>query len=337
MKPSQLTTHLSLSLPKLRKTLIKGPPGVGKSDLVESAARAVGADLLLSHPAVSDPTDYKGMPAVNAAGTEAHFLPFGDLNALIKAQKLTVCFLDDIGQAPHGVQAALMQLILARRVNGHRISDHVVFVGATNDTSHRAGVHSILEPVKSRWDAIVELQPDLDDWCTWALGPGNMPAELIGFISFRPELLNKFEPTRELTNSPCPRTVAAVGRWLNDWNGNLPGHAMEVLTGAAGAGFAAELLGFLQIYRSLPNIDQILLDPSRARVPTEPAALYAVTAALTRRFNAANALPVFTYAARLPKEHEVLLVKSGTRANPDLTSCREFTAWAIPNGQFLSN
>ncbi len=59
---------------------------------------------------------------------------------VVTAKRLTVVFLDDIGQSPPAVQAALMQLILARRVNGHRLSDHVVFCGATNDTMHLAGV-----------------------------------------------------------------------------------------------------------------------------------------------------------------------------------------------------
>jgi len=142
-----------------------------------------------------------------------------------------------------------MQLIQERRVNGHRISEHVVFFGATNDTSHRAGVSGILETVKSRFDIIVELVPDVDDWCSWACGPGNMPPELVGFIRFRPDLLNDFKPTRELTNSPSPRAVAAVGEWVNDGITDLP-----TLAGAAGAGFASEFIGLLKLYRSLPSI-----------------------------------------------------------------------------------
>ncbi len=43
-----------------------------------------------------------------------------------------VCLLDDLGQAPPAVQAAAMQLLLARRVNGHAVSDHVTFLAATN-------------------------------------------------------------------------------------------------------------------------------------------------------------------------------------------------------------
>src|SRR6266853_4045336 len=72
MTPKALTAHLIASLPKKRQTLIKGQPGVGKSDIVEQACAAIGADLIFSHPAVSDPTDYKGMPCVTKGGTEAH-------------------------------------------------------------------------------------------------------------------------------------------------------------------------------------------------------------------------------------------------------------------------
>jgi len=155
MRAKKLAGLLQLAFKNNHKVLIKGEPGIGKSDLVEQACADV-FDLMISHPAVSDPTDYKGMPAVFAREgmTVAEFLPFGDLLKLINAKKPTVCFIDDIGQAAPAVQAALMQLLLARRVNGHKISKDVVFCGATNDTTHMAGVSGLLEPVKSRWDTI---------------------------------------------------------------------------------------------------------------------------------------------------------------------------------------
>ena len=111
---------------------------------------------------------------------------------------------------------------------------------------------------------------------------------------------------------------------------------MEVLAGAAGAGFAAEFLGFLKIYRLLPSIDQILLDPNGAPVPKEPAACYAVAAALTRRFTRKSARAVFTYAARMNKEFEVCLVRDGIRTNEEIKSTREFTQWIVENAGVLS-
>src|SRR2546427_166951 len=84
MRPSQLRALLVTAFKHRRKVLVKGPPGGGKSDIVSQAADEVQADLLISHPAVSDPTDYKGMPAILPDG-RAEFLPFGDLNKLICA------------------------------------------------------------------------------------------------------------------------------------------------------------------------------------------------------------------------------------------------------------
>ncbi len=107
---------------------------------------------------------------------------------------------------------------------------------------------------------------------------------------------------------------------------------VEVFAGAAGQGFALEFMGFLQIYRALPNIAQILASPTTAPVPSGPAALWAVGAALARVFTKANAAPCFAYAARLPKEFEVCLIRdaqtqrAGTKE--DFSATQEFIAWA---------
>lgn len=328
MKPQSLLSLLSGAFRNGRKVLIKGAPGIGKSDIVAQAATAAGSDLVLMHPAVSDPTDYKGMPAI--VGAAAEFLPFGDLNRLIKAERPTVAFLDDIGQAPVAVQAALMQLILARRVNGHVLSPHVTFCGATNDTRHLAGCSGLIEPVKSRWDTIVELEPSIDDWTTWALDSGLVP-ELVAFIRFRPALLSAFKPTKELTNSPCPRTWASVGKWLADGVKDL-----EVLSGCVGEGAAAELIAFLQLAAELPSLDAILLDPDGTMVPTKPAQLYAVTAGLARKANKGNADRVFRYLARLPKEFEVYGVRDAVRSDKTVTQCRAFVEWSVKNADAIA-
>lgn len=328
MNPKQLQKLLATAFKARQRVLIKGPPGIGKSDIVEQAVAELDAVLQISHPAVSDPTDYKGMPAVLADG-RAEFLPFGDLNKLIQADKLTVAFLDDLGQAPPAVQAAVMQLIQARRVNGHKISDKVVFCAATNDTSHMAGVSGLLEPVKSRWDTIVDLDVSVDAWCEWALDH-DMPSELMAFIRFRPGMLCDFKPTREIKNSPCPRTVAAVGRWLNCGVKDF-----DVIAGAAGEGFATELVAFLKLYAELPSLDDIIMNPGTAPVPDQPATKYAVACGLAQKCTPETIERVFTYAQRLEKEFEVCLVRDAVRINKQNTGTRTFIAWATKNAGIL--
>ena len=329
MNAAKLATFLTQAFTASRRVLIKGKPGIGKSDIVAQAAKEADADLVLMHPSISDPTDFKGMPAVMADGTQAHFLPFGDLNRLVQADKRTVAFLDDIGQAAPAVQAALMQLILARSVNGTRISDRVVFVGSTNDTSHMAGVSGMIEPLKSRWETIVELECSVDDWCAWALA-ANMPPELVAFIRFRPALLSDFKPTKEIKNSPCPRTWAGVGNWLSAGVKDL-----EVFTGAVGEGAAVEFYSFLDLYQSLPSLDGILLNPGTAEVPEKPAALFAVSSGLARKASAANLDRVTTYLSRLPKEFEVMAMRDAVTVSKQITSSPAFVAWATKNSSVL--
>lgn len=331
MKPSQLEKFLAFTIINGLPVLVTGEPGIGKSDIISKAARLANANLIISHPVVSDPTDYKGLPF--ATNGEAMFLPFNDLKKLIDAKELTVFFLDDLGQAPAAVQAACMQLILAREINGHKISDKVVFIAATNRKQDKAAVSGILEPVRSRFASIVELEVNTDDWVRWALSDGGMPTELIAFIRFRPELLDTFEPTKEIINGPSPRTISHVGKLQN---AGVPTELQyEAFKGAAGEAFATEYSSFLNIYKDLPNIDKIMLAPDTVPVPKEPAVLYAVSGAIASRITDMNASNAFTYIKKLPAEISYACVKDVTVRNPNVVNTRAYIDWATANGNFV--
>lgn len=330
MKPRQLIKLLERCIEEKRPVLITGAPGVGKSDIVEQASLKASAKLIIEHPVVSDPTDYKGLPFSDNG--KADFLPFGNLLQLINATELTVCFLDDLGQATPAVQAACMQLLLARRINGHKVSDNVTFIAATNRRADRAGVQGILEPVKSRFTTIINLEPDLEDWVKWAL-QNNMPTELIGFIRYRPNLLHDFKPTNDMVNSSCPRTVANTGYLMNmHLEKELE---FEAYSGAAGESFSSELIGFLDIFRKLPNPDMVLLNPDTAEVPTDPAVLYALSGALARKASDQTIDRFVTYINRLPAEFSVLAMRDAMHNNESIVNTRAFIQWTAKNQDVL--
>lgn len=333
MQPKQLKKLLATSIRNNLKLLVKGEPGIGKSDIITKASETAEADLVIMHPVVSDPTDFKGMPAITTKKDVnlAEFLPFGDLRKLLNAKALTVCFMDDIGQAPHAVQAALMQLIQAREINGHKISKHVVFCGATNDANHMAGVSGILEPVKSRFDTIIELTPSVADWKEWALTDGDMPPVLIAFIELRPDLLSAFKPTRDLTNSPTPRTVESVGKWIK---AGCTDH--EIIAGAAGEAFAAEFIGFMRTWKNMPSIEDIEKSPNTAQLPSDPATHFAVCAAITYHADKDKIAPFHTYLTRLAPEWQTRTMRDVIIKNSDLAETPTFITWASANAQALA-
>lgn len=338
MRPTQLATFLASAIKARLPILITGAPGIGKSDIVAQAAVDAGADLILSHPAVSDPTDAKGLPWVGKDGASATFLPFGELAQAIHAETPTVWFLDDLGQAPPAVQASYMQLLLARRVNGHALPECVSFVAATNRRTDRAGVSGILEPVKSRFAAIVELEPNVDDWCQWAFA-SNVPAELIAFLRFRPDLLCAFTPSADLTNCPLPRTWAHVAKLLAL---QLPAALQHAaLVGAVGEGAAVEFGAFLRLFQELPNIDGILVDPDAAKIPTQPATLYAVVTALGMRSNQNVFARIARYAERLTEkshgEFAALLLRDAVKRDKTVMQTAAFVRLAAGElGQLIA-
>lgn len=354
----QLYDFLTLvAIPNGYPILITGAPGTGKTDLATKAAHYCQNDFMSLHPVVSDPTDFKGIPGIIPATADspasAEFFPTTELRRLMTATRPLVCLIDDIGQAPAATQAAVMQLLLARQINGHKISDNVTFLAATNRRQDRAGVTGILEPVKSRFYSIVELVVNPDDWCRWALQQPNFPVEVIQFIRFRPAMLHDFQPSADLVNTPSPRTVHNVARLLT---AGLPKDLeYPVIAGAAGSAFASEFLSFLKIFRTLPNPDAVLLDPKNHEMPTDPATLYALTGALARKATPNNFDSLTTIADRLTNElsahggaeFSVVLVKdcleittprdeNGNAKGPSpLTATKAFIQWATNHADLL--
>ena len=232
-----------------------------------------------------------------------------------------------------------MQLILARRVNGHVLPDHVTFIAATNRRSDRAGVSGILEPVKSRFACIVELEPNIDDWSLWAYGHGVSPT-LIAFLRYRPELLCQFQATADLTNSPVPRTWAHLAK-LETLNLS-PAVESSAFSGSVGEGPALEYQAFRQMAKSLVNLDAILVNPDKVSIPSKPSELYATVIGLASRANEQNFNRIAVYANRLHVEANhgefaVLLIRDSIRRDEKIQYTDSFTRLnSGPIGQLIS-
>jgi hypothetical protein len=94
-------------------------------------------------------------------------------------------------------------------------------------------------------------------------------------------------------------------------------------------------LGFLKIYRELPDPDAVLVDPAGSPVPADPAALYAICGALSRKSSVNNFGRVVQYGGRLPVEFSVLLVRDSVKLHPEVQKSRAFIEWSSVNSQVL--
>ncbi len=329
--PSQLKRLLMSAIPDKQKVLIVGAPGVGKTEIVSQAAAAVGADYMRTNPGIEDPTVAAGLPWPDKDNHTATFLPFGTLAKAMKAEKLTVWCPDDFGQASPAVQAAYMPLLLDGQINGNKISENVVFVATTNDRTHKAGVTGLLEPVKDRFDLIVQLRADLEDSCAFFMA-NNMPSQLVAFLRNRPDLLSAFEPTSEITKSPSPRGWFKCGKWVEkSISGKLDADLQLIaFAGCVGQGAGLELKGDLELMLSneMPDCEELLRHPKKAKIPSKPAVMYAVVTKLAYLADEKTFPSIYTYALMLhadkKAEFATILLRDCIRRCPALIKTKEF-------------
>ena len=337
MKTSKLIPFLAKAIQAKRPVMLVGQPGAAKTAAMEQAAEIAKADLLTVHAVTSDPTDAKGLPFKEKDKGYAEFVPFGDLQKMIEAKKLLVVFLDDFGQAAPAVQASYMQLILARRINGHKVSDHVVFMAATNRRGDKAGVTGILEPVKSRFTSIIHLKIDLEDWVEWAIA-NKIPQVLISYMRFKPFVDDDFQPTSDLTNGLSPRTVAHLGMLMND--GIIDGQDLttdgEVIKGCIGEGRGNEFAGFMRIWQDLPDVDDLISNPETADMPKDLNVLHATIGSIVEKAHIDNMSNIVKLGLRFEhEEFQTILLMDCVRKNKLLARNKDYKTWLAKNSKYL--
>jgi len=229
-----------------------------------------------------------------------------------------------------------MQLLLARRVNGHKVSDYVTFMAATNRREDRAGVQGILDPVKSRFTAILELDVSLDDWVAWAY-KNKMPEQLISFIKYMPDTITKQETNSailaSIANTANPRTIYHVGQLMNAGMPNGCEH--ELVAGAAGKAFATMFMAFLKLYGKLPDLKQILDNPEGAFMPTEIDQLFAVSGMLSFNASIKNFKKAVHYIQRMGAEYQAMTIRDSIHVCSPIANMPEYKEWITQNRDFI--
>jgi hypothetical protein len=329
MKPSTAAQIIEKMVLNYKPVLLVGMPGIGKTSIVEQIQEKTNSDMLVSHPVVNDPTDAKGFPCV--IDGVAQFLPFGDLEFAINySGERLIWFLDDLGQARPAVQATYMQLLLARRINGHKLPDSVVFIAATNRREDRAGVSGILEPVKSRFHMIIEIEPDVESFITWGLTSRRIRKEVIACLRLFPELLVS-PPSREIKPSANPRVWEFASQILD--SNFPPALIQDSLTSCVGEEAGSQLYGMITVFKNLPSVNSILKAPGSVGFPTNPSSLHALCTVLSKFLEKKpeKVDPVFEFAGRLPGDFSVCLIRDSLALNPSLTDTKAFQKWSSEN------
>ncbi len=140
--------------------LLWGAPGIGKSSFIESLAQDDYPVLTLI-ASLHEPTDFSGLPV--AVDGKMRFLPPDWVESFERSQK-GLLFLDEISTAPPAVQAALLRLVLERRVGQYELPKGVAIVAAANPVEEAAGGWELAPPLVNRFTHLF-IKPDLEKFC----------------------------------------------------------------------------------------------------------------------------------------------------------------------------
>ncbi len=325
MKASAVSSALRCLVAARQPVFLWGGPGVGKSAIVRQLAEYLKVPLQDVRALLLDPVDLRGLPSITSDGKSKWSTP-----EFLPQNGEGILFLDELNAAPAMVQASCYQLVLDRQLGEYTLPDGWAILAAGNRESDRAVTTRMPTPLRNRF-VHLEFEVDLQEWSEWAIRAGVRP-EVIAFLRFRSELLGQFD--RDANAFPSPRSWEFVSKILNSRPGTAVEH--ELFAGAVGAGAATEFSAFLRMYRELPSIDAILLNPDRESVPDNAAAQYAVASALARYASDSNFDRVCQYLKRMPTEFNVLCVRDASLIAPAIHSTAAYTRWAVENNHVLS-
>ena len=327
MRAATLKATIKSLFPIQRTICIEGSPGGGKTTIVHEVAKEMDVPCIERHMPTMLVEDF-GILFPDGSDQLKYKLPdWFPIKG--KAPERGILLFDDRNQANADLQKVLANICQARTLHGTPMPDGWMVISTGNRQTDRAGANRVLGHLRNR-ETVYELDTHLDDWTSWAIDNGVKP-EVVAFIRFRPNLLHDYDPQRD--QNATPRSWV---EGVSDVLGTVPAEAeYESFKGAVGEGAAAEFVGFVKIFRTLPNPDAILLNPTTADVPKDPATLYALSGALADRATEANMERVCTYAERMGGDFSVLTISYAARKKPELTNTQAFTKWSLAHQDIL--
>lgn len=259
LSQKQLSDFL-LNVAVTRPVFIWGPPGIGKSSLVQQFATQVGLPCVSLLGSQLAPEDIIGVPQI--LDGVSRFCPPASI-----ARKEPYClFLDELNACTHEVQKSFYSLIHERRVGEYVLPPGSIVIGAGNRAQDSAIVKPMSSALVNRM-VHVHLKVSHRDWLEWAKQAG-IHRLVIEYIQNRPDHLWSQPPKHEEQFS-TPRSWHILSDAMVSFGDQIPNDRLEVLAhGCLSPPHAAQFRAFVRHLGSQYRLATIL--KGETSWPAEP-------------------------------------------------------------------
>ncbi|MGI8912978.1 MAG: AAA family ATPase [Chloroflexota bacterium] len=245
----QLSDFL-LSVALVRPVFIWGPPGIGKSSLVQQFAQQLGMPCVSLLGSQLAPEDLIGVPQI--VDGASHFCP----PRMIARSEPYCLFLDELNACSHEVQKAFYSLIHERRLGEYMLPKDSIVIGAGNRAQDSAIVKPLSSALINRM-VHVHLQVSHREWLDWAHANG-IHHLVIEYIQTRPDHLWSQPPKHEEPFS-TPRSWHMLSDALHEYGDGVDERWLEVLaSGCLSPHHAVQFKAFVKQLRGKYRLAAIL-------------------------------------------------------------------------------
>jgi hypothetical protein len=257
-----------------RPVFLWGPPGIGKSDLIEGIAAYMNALVIDLRLGQMEPTDLRGIPFYNRDTGTMDWAPPVDLPNTELAEKYDniVLFLDELTSGAPSVQAAAYQLVLNRKIGNYNLPDNVVIVAAGNRESDKGVTYRMPTPLANRF-VHLELKVDFDSWVDWAV-VNKIHRDVVGYLTFAKGDLYDFDSKSSSRAFATPRSWTFVSELIDD---RMDANTMtNLIAGTVGEGLAIKFMAHRKFAQKMPNPSDILNGKVTGLEVREVSAMYSL-------------------------------------------------------------
>jgi hypothetical protein len=257
-----------------RPLFLWGPPGIGKSELVEGITRDLGGLMIDLRLGQMEPTDIRGIPFYNKDIGKMDWAEPVELpdEATAGQYPVVVLFLDELNSAAPSVQSAAYQLILNRRIGKYKLPDNVVMVAAGNRESDKGVTYRMPTPLANRF-IHQEMKVDFPSWQEWAVN-NNIHKDVVGYLSFAKQDLYDFDAKSASRAFATPRSWTFVSQLLDDEDDNDT--ITNLIAGTVGEGLAVKFMAHRKVASKMPNPTDILSGKVKDLNVKEVSAMYSL-------------------------------------------------------------
>ena len=282
----QLERILNLQLETLEKRpemakvlpplMVWGAPGLGKSSILQKAARDQGIGFIDVRLAQREPVDLRGRPVPGPDGVK--WLVSSDWPRDPKSRGIIL--FDEITAADRSLQVAAYEFILDRRLGElYKVPDGWYICAAGNRTEDRAVAATMSSALANRF-MHVELGEDVESWVSWARQSDILPV-VIGFLRFRPAMLFSQSGENLERGWPTPRSWERVSRMLEVMKDEPEELVRHMVYGLVGNHAGVEFMEFKKMSESFADALDMMRNPKRkVVVPSRADMKYALCSAV---------------------------------------------------------